>query len=208
MAQAHQEIEAKFYVQHLADIEVRIKQLGGKLIQPRTLEINLRYDTPNRDLQRSGRVLRLRQDVVTSLTYKSGSQAQDGALARTEIEFNVSDFDTAQQFLEALGYQVFFVYEKYRTTFALGPIQIMLDELPYGDFVELEGDLEGLKNLAHQLGLRWEAAIPESYHRLFQNLCKTQALTFRDLRFENFTHLTITAEQLGVKIADENSSPE
>ncbi|MGC8855823.1 MAG: class IV adenylate cyclase, partial [Anaerolineae bacterium] len=197
MSQAHQEIEAKFYVQSLAGIEKRIKQLGGRLIQPRTLEINLRYDTPNRDLQRSGRVLRLRQDVVTSLTYKSGGQTQEGALARTEIEFTVSNFETAQQFLEALGYQVFFVYEKYRTIFVIGSIQIMLDELPYGDFVEIEGALENLKNLAPQLGLRWETAIQESYYHLFQTLYKTQGLTFRDLRFENFAHLTITAEQLG-----------
>jgi len=204
----HQEIEAKFYVQHLANIEAHLKHLGGRLIQPRTLEINLRYDTPGRDLQRSGRVLRLRRDVVNSLTYKSGSQTQDGALSRTEIEFTVNDFESAQQFLEALGYQIVFIYEKYRTTFALEQVQIMLDELPYGNFIELEGDVESLKTLAHQLGLRWETAIPHSYHQLFQRLCQTQGLAFRDLRFENFSHLTITAEQLGVKAADESGRAE
>lgn len=203
MSHNFQEIEAKFYVRHLSRIEARLRQLGGTLIQPRTLEINLRFDTPQGELRRAGRVLRLRRDQTAQLTYKSASRPQEGALERTEIEFSVSDFEAAQQFLQALGYQICFIYEKYRTTFALAQAQIMLDELPYGNFVELEGDLSTIKNLAEQLGLRWEAAIPESYYRLFEILQQKQNLPFRDLRFEHFQNIAISAEQLGVKIADE-----
>ena len=66
---------------------------------------------------RAGRVLRLRKDDLVRLTYKDNSQNIKGALSRREIEFVADDFDSAKQFIEALGYEVVFVYEKYRTTF-------------------------------------------------------------------------------------------
>jgi len=40
---------------------------------------------------------------------------------------------------EALGYAVYMMYEKYRTTFRLDNLEVVLDELPYGNFVEIEG---------------------------------------------------------------------
>ena len=66
-------------------------------------------------------------------------------MSRTEIEFGVDDFAKAKQFLEHLGYQSILVYEKYRTTYELDHAHIMLDELPYGNFIEIEGeDLTGI----------------------------------------------------------------
>ena len=62
-----------------------------------------------------------------------------------------------------------------------------LDELPDGDFVEIEGpDVAMLRAASQRLGLKWEAAVPESYVALFDRLRMVQGLTFRDLAFENF----------------------
>ena len=44
-----QEIEVKFYVSDLEAIQAHLVQLGARLVQPRTLEVNLRYDTPGGD---------------------------------------------------------------------------------------------------------------------------------------------------------------
>jgi len=33
------------------------------------------------------------------------------------------------------------MYEKYRTTFTIGSLEVVLDELPYGNFVEIEGPI-------------------------------------------------------------------
>ena len=47
-------------------------------------------------------------------------------------------------------------------------MQVMLDELPYGNFVEIEGEtVESIHGLADQLGLNWDAAIATSYNALF-----------------------------------------
>jgi adenylate cyclase, class 2 len=136
-------------------------------------------------------------------------------LSRREIEFWVSNLDSARQFIEALGYEIIFVYEKYRTTYSLSGITddvarelqsletyIMLDELPYGNFVEIEGELDELKPLAQKLRFKWRAAIPASYHSLFERISKSKNLTFRDLRFENFKSIKIGSVDLGVLPAD------
>ena len=77
------------------------------------------------------------------------------------------------KFLEALGYQKSIYYEKYRTTYELDETLIMLDELPYGNFVEIEGEtVEGDPRCRWQsFNLNWDAAIRTSYTALFERAC-------------------------------------
>ena len=152
-----QEIEAKFHVQNLREIELRLLELKTQLIQPRMHEVNLRFDRPDGELRNSFRVLRLRQDDIARFTFKGPSVEKDGGiLSRQEIEFEVGDFDSAKHFLEAVGFQVVVFYEKFRTTYELNETHIMLDELPYGSFIEIEGeDVESIHSIANLLGLNW-----------------------------------------------------
>lgn len=202
-----QEIEAKFYVQDLGKIEARIQVLGARLIQPRVLETNIRFDLPDGGLRSEGRVLRLRQDTEARLTYKGAGKSEQGIVNRTEIEFVVDVFEKAKDFLEALGYQRLLQYDKYRTTYILQTsevsVHIMLDELPYGNFVEIEGeDSESIHAVAEKLHLHMNAAITASYSMLFERVSKTRGLTFTDLTFANFAGLNVTAKELSVHAAD------
>jgi adenylate cyclase, class 2 len=207
MSASGQEIEAKFYVRDLNRIKSRLHELNAHLLQERVLETNIRFDLPGARLRAEGRVLRLRRDTSTKFTYKSASTNQQGVLSREEIEFEVEDFDKAKRFLEALGYQKLVYYEKYRTTYALQPsegfVQIMLDELPYGPFVEIEGEtVDAIHAVADQLGLNWNTAIATSYNTLFDRARRTLNLTFQDLSFANFADINLDATHLGVYAAD------
>ena len=202
MATPDAETEVKFYLQRPLELAERVLATGGRLRRPRTHEINQRYDTASRSLRRAGRTLRLRQDEDVHLTYKDNTRVEDGALRRRELELTLDDFERGQQLLRALGYEIVFTYEKYRTVYDHGAVAIMLDELPYGHFVELEADREALKPLADLLGLRWSCAIPHSYHALFDHVVGARALAIRDLTFENFAGLEIRAADLGVLPAD------
>jgi adenylate cyclase class 2 len=204
MSDSGQETEAKFYVQDLERIRKSLESLDAHLIQPRVLEMNLRFDLPDSSLRTQGRVLRLRRDTETRLTYKGGNKNTRGVLSREEIEFIVEDFEKAKKFLEALGYQQIFYYEKYRTTYELDKTLIMLDELPYGTFVEIEGDAEEtIRALSERLDLNWETTIERSYSALFEDVHKSLKLSFRDLSFEKFAGINVDATQLGVHVADE-----
>jgi adenylate cyclase class 2 len=94
-------------------------------------------------------------------------------------------------------------YEKYRTTYEFEDTLIMLDELPYGDFVEIEGETaEQIQAVATKLDLDWYAAIDRSYTALFEYIRKTMRLSFTELAFENFKDIQVTPDQLDVQPAD------
>jgi adenylate cyclase class 2 len=203
MSDRGQETEAKFYVLHLDQITKLLDNFQARLIQPRVLETNLRFDLPDDSFRSSGRVLRLRRDTESKLTYKGAGQNKSGVIDRQEIEFVVGDFDKAKQFLEALGYRQRMFYEKYRATYGLPAVSVMLDELPYGQFVEIEGETdEEIKAVAAKLNLDWNAAIETSYTGLFENVKKALELPFPDISFQNFEGIRVTPDHLRVQPAD------
>jgi adenylate cyclase class 2 len=207
-----QEIEAKFYVRNLGKIESRLQDLEARLIQPRVLETNIRFDLPDGGLSSKGQVLRLRQDTEAKFTYKDQGVKKQGVINRTEIEFGVESFDKAKLFLEALGYQKLIQYNKYRTTYSLESdsllskdhgCHIMLDELPYGNFVEIEGeDITSIHKTAHKLNLDIQTAVTAGYTNLFENARRSMSLTFNDLTFANFEGLQVLPQHLQVQPAD------
>jgi adenylate cyclase, class 2 len=208
MKNTGQEIEVKFYVQDLPALEKRLLALGAQLTQPRQHEVNLRYDTPDRQLSKASQTLRLRRDQLSRLTYKGAGGEQGGARLRQELEVEVSDFDTARAILEALGYRVFVMYEKYRTTYTLGPVEVTLDELPYGNFSEIEGpDGAAIQSAARQLSLDWDARSLDSYLKLFERARQELSFSFRDLSFENFLGLGVLPSHLGLHPADSPELP-
>lgn len=203
MSTEDKELEIKLLISDLPFLQEQLKGKNVQLVQDRTYEINLRFDDHKGTLTNSKKVLRLRQDTLARLTYKGPSKLAGGATLRQEIEFSVSDFEAARHFLEALGYRVVMVYEKFRTTYRLSNVLITLDEMPYGGFIELEGSrADDIQQVTHELGLNWEARIPESYTSLFEKLRTALNLTFRDLTFENFAGLSVPLSVLNLKFAD------
>jgi len=186
MEPSNTETEVKFYVNSLPALEALLGRMGAAQVQPRSLEVNYRFDTASDELKRTRRVLRLRRCGETILTFKGPGQARDGLVSRQEIEVQVADLSQMRRLLEALGYRVTFVYEKYRSVYSLEGQQIMLDELPFGSFVEVEGDAEGIRRVAHRLGLAWERAVSASYALLFDDARSEFGLPFHDLTFANF----------------------
>jgi adenylate cyclase class 2 len=200
------ELEVKFYLSGREAMQAKLDQLG-QVVAPRVHEVNLRFDTPDFSLTSSGRLLRLRRDSRARVTYKGTGSVEGGARLRQELEFTVSDFETARKLFEALGYQVYTMYEKFRTTYKLGNVEVVLDELPTGNFLEIEGpDSRSIREAASMLGLYWNARILESYTVLFEHLRNSLGFTFRDLSFANFKGMTVTPKMMGIMIGDQPST--
>ena len=203
MTATGQEIEVKFYLRDQAGLRQRLLGLGALPAQERVHEVNLRFDTPEHALSQAGQVLRLRQDTEARLTFKGAGQEQAGARLRQELEFTVGDFEAARQVFEALGFQVYMMYEKYRATYRLGQVLVTLDEMPYGNFAEIEGpDGETIRQAAGQLGLDWEARSLDAYTFLFEKAKAALGIDCQDLSFANFEGVRVTAKALGVREAD------
>lgn len=197
-----QEIEVKFFVRDLAAVERRLQSVGAIQAAGRVREVNLRFDTPDGDLTRERRVLRLRQDANAVMTYKGPPLPGEDVMMRHEYEFEVSDFDSARRLLEALGFVVYIIYEKYRTTYTLRDLEIVLDEMPFGAFVEIEGpDSASIQQAAGELGLDWEARITTSYLALFNQLRASRGLAARNVTFDELAGVQATPQDLNVRYA-------
>lgn len=182
------EVEVKFLVADLEGVRQRARA-GGALAAPRVHERNVRFDTPDEALLSRQELLRLRQDTRARLTFK-GLAAEDAASeakVREEIELEIADFDRMAAILERLGFRPVQSYEKYRETYHWGDVEVVLDETPFGDFVELEGENEtALKAVAAALGLDWSRRVLANYLSLMELARQEFDLPFSDLTFANF----------------------
>lgn len=202
MSDSEKEIEAKFFVRDLAVFEQRLQEMGAKLTAERVFERNLRFDNREGDLNRERQALRLRQDANAVMTFKGPSREGASVSERLEIEFQVSDFNAARRLLEALGYEVAVIYEKYRTTYSVGELEVVLDELPFGRFIEIEGPSpSSIRKLANALGLRWEVRSSASYLALFYQVRAARGLSARNLTFEEFEGIVAAPKDLALDYA-------
>ena len=185
----HLEIEVKFYVSDMDAIRDRILELGA-MSMGRIFETNLRFDDADNSLIKKKSLLRLRRDTKTILTFKSEPPFKnDQFKILKELEVEVSDFATMKHILESLGFREEQVYEKWRETFRLNTANLCLDTMPYGDFLEIEGQMEDIKKLASQIGLKWKKRILLNYLAIFDIIRQKTNLPFYDVTFSNFINI-------------------
>lgn len=181
-------------VADLTVVRAQLLTLDADLKKDRVFEKNVRFDTRNERLRSELKLLRLRQDTAVKLTFKGPTPADltSEAKVREELEIEVSDFDMAAAICERLGFAPIQVYEKYRETFQLGDVEIVLDEMPYGNFVELEGPEAAIKTAALRLNLDWNKRLLTNYLALMGEVKAHFNLDFDDLTFANFDNLDIS----------------
>lgn len=187
----HFETEVKLHVPDLSAVAGQLEAMGAKLTAPRIFERNVRYENEKGTFAQNGIVLRLRQDSRARLTYKEGSTANAGIVSRFEAEVEVSDFETMELILYKLGYLPALIYEKYRTTYQYNDAEIVLDELPYGNFVEIEGEPAVIEDTLKRLDMDSTARIAASYVRLLEHVKMNMGLKMSHLTFENFKGITV-----------------
>jgi adenylate cyclase class 2 len=193
------EQEVKFFLDNTAELRRQLAALGARPYQPRMHEANIRFDTADGALTRSGKVLRLRKAGPVILTYKepepTAAETPTPARRTLETEIIVDNLEKAAHLMQSLGFRPIVRYEKYREVFRWKSVLLMFDQLPFGDFLELEGpDLSELRQTAGKLGLDWNRALQTSYMGIFLLLKKTYHLTFLEATFSTFadwdTHKT------------------
>jgi adenylate cyclase class 2 len=189
------EIEVKFCIPDPALIRQRIIDLDAHS-RGRFFETNLRFEDRQNSLIKHKALLRLRKDKKTTLTHKSRPPETSAEYKIfSELEVEVSDFATMLQILEALGFHIAQKYEKWRETFTLDNTHFCLDSMPFGDFLEIEGQKNEIKHFAGQLGLNWNHRILMNYLEIFEFLKNHFNLPFNDLTFDNFKNLNLDAVQ-------------
>ena len=154
----HAEIEAKLKVDSLPEVERRLAECGASFLRE-TIQTDSYFDTPDRDMTRTDKCLRLRRERDGTrerliLAYK-GPKETDDYKKRAEVEVEVSDAKAIEALLGALGYDKVLVFNKRRRLWSLHGCEVALDELPLvGGFVEVEGpDSQTIAEAQRMLGL-------------------------------------------------------
>ena len=186
-----QEVEVKLHTPDLAGVRGALEAARATLVKPRVFERNIRYESADGMLSAQGFVLRLRQDDEAKLAFKADERVVDGIVSRFEAEVTVSDFALMDVILQRLGYEVALIYEKYRTSYKLDGAEVVLDELPYGHFTEIEGDAATIERVVLKLGLGEARRMRGSYVYMFLGLKRKLGLGVRDCTFEVFAGLDV-----------------
>jgi adenylate cyclase class 2 len=183
------ETEVKFYLSDIQSIRKCISDLGARS-RGRFFERNLRFEDKQKSLKNKKLLLRLRRDNTTTLTIKSPLAEGDKQFKKMkEMEVEVSHFDTMNHILQTLGFHCEQIYEKWRETLVLEKTHFCLDCMPFGNFLEIEGQEENIKNYVSRLGLPWSKRILLNYLEIFEILKSKKKLDFRDVTFDNFKNI-------------------
>ncbi len=183
------ETEVKFYLSDIQSIRKCISDLGARS-RGRFFERNLRFEDKQKSLKNKKLLLRLRRDNTTTLTIKSPLAEGDKQFKKMkEMEVEVSHFDTMNHILQALGFHCEQIYEKWRETLVLEKTHFCLDCMPFGNFLEIEGQEENIENYVSRLGLQWSKRILLNYLEIFEILKSKKKLDFRDVTFDNFKNI-------------------
>jgi adenylate cyclase class 2 len=160
------EIEKKYRLTGKQRQEVlgRLHVIGAKR-KGADFEVNTLYRGGTLDVVRS--LLRLRRIGEHGLvTYKESLTPRLDIKHRRENETRVDDPDAMELILEALGFTPALVYEKRRETWRLGHAEVVIDELPFGLFMEIEGSEKDIGEVESKLAIKRLKTEPLSYPRL------------------------------------------
>ena len=181
------EVEVKYRRDAREPVRNKLIEMGAQSAG-RHFEANLRYDNAEGRLTQARCLLRLRKDEKVRLTHKSphADSGKEGFKIHKELEVEVSDFETTDAILKALGFEPVQRYEKWRETFYFNGCEVCLDSLPFGEFIEVEGEKEAIDRITHDLKLPTSHRIVANYLALFEAMKSEYCLLFNDLTFDHF----------------------
>lgn len=179
------EIEKKYRLPREREEELRRRLAGVAAVERggEVFEENVIYNGPGLDPHK--RVLRLRRAGGRALlTFKEREPSESAIKRQREEETEVSDAAALAAILEAIGYRPALVYEKRRSTWTIAGAEVVLDELPFGLFMEIEGTEEEIVEAERLLGLEDAEAEHAPYPELTMRHGKELGGVF-EARFES-----------------------
>jgi adenylate cyclase class 2 len=163
-----QEIEIKFALKDRNELVRKLHELGAQRLYAETFEDNIVLDRRG-ELRTRGALLRVRKFGRYSIVTFKGPVAFDGAVkTRDEVQTGVESFELAIALFDTLGYKPVFRYQKYREVWRVRETEVVLDRTPIGDYFEIEGHLDAIRSLAHELGMNPDQGIRQTYADLYR----------------------------------------
>jgi predicted adenylyl cyclase CyaB len=118
-------------------------------------------------LSLGGCALRLRRvNGRAILTFKRRLPSKSAIKYQREDEVSVENPDAMDAILNSLGFQPGLIYEKRRTRWKVENAKVVIDELPFGLFMEIEASAKKIKRVEKLLAADSLPAVIETYPTL------------------------------------------
>lgn len=168
------------------EIEIKIKidkEIFNKLIEDNPkfqFEKTYGYFTENYENILKGIFPRIKVMGDTALVSVKVKIKESKMFERNEYEFEIEEkkVESARLMFGALGYVIELIFEKRR--YSMKPINncdFVVDELPFGYFIELEGKETDIEKSIKELGLENNERINVAYLKLWEDNKKLNKLT-------------------------------
>ena len=176
------EIEYKFKISKdkINSIEDRLMNLGfsskGRFYEKTTM-----YDNTSKIMQKTnGRIrIRLINNETVEFSYKKPLITHSGPKKEIEYEVVINQ-DNAEvnlvNILKMMNFKPTSSYERYRTTYSNGKVKVTIDEFPFADFVEIEGDEDKVTDIAFKLQFNVKEHLNDPCDTLFSQWRKKKGL--------------------------------
>ncbi|PWT87995.1 MAG: class IV adenylate cyclase [Blastocatellia bacterium] len=177
------EIEKKYRLtqEQKQQVVERLREVGARS-SDEEFEENTLYSSDVIDLQ--GAILRLRRtDKSAWLTRKRRLSTSSSIKHQEEFETGVDNPEAMVHILTSLGFKPMLIYEKFRRTWTIDDVEVVIDRLPFGLFMEIEGSEEEIESAERKLGIEGFEAEHATYPQLTSEHGKRSA-DLIEARFE------------------------
>lgn len=162
-----QEIELRLKVENKEELVKKLLKLGAKF-KGKKKQTDILFDSKYFTFGDWDQALRLRTEVegkktTAGLAFKgTPTHTEQGHKIRDEFETE-ADGDVMRKILNSIGFWEADVIEKERENYEYKDLNIVIDTLEFGTYVEFEGKSEDIEELRKKLGLEKAKPVKEGY---------------------------------------------
>ncbi len=155
------EIEIKFKIEKADDIRKKLLDLGGISKKPYK---QTTYGFFSDDSIEKGIFPRIRDEHGKIVfTVKVRPQKKTKYFERKEYSVEISNVDDGVDIMKSMGYDQIRVFKKVREEWKFKDVEVVLDKLYFGTYIEIEGPKRKIEEMVKKLGFENKERITKAY---------------------------------------------
>lgn len=148
-------------------IEIEAIFIGG------FMEKTIRYDNDDLKCSNNGIFIRTKSGMKNVLTLKEiPTDSSNTSFERITTEVEVDNINKIGYILEKIGLTKKFIMEKYRLFFKYDNVDILIDELPFGIYLEIKGEDNEINRVTKMLNIDEADLIKMTYWDIYDKIKK------------------------------------
>jgi len=186
---SNKEIEVKIRIENSEELISKLESLGWRK-KRELFQRTYRTWHPDKLFARAGifpRTRTTKEDGEEKHTFTVKARFKDperGLFEREEHEVSIEDAAEVAKMLKLLGFSYQRILEKKRQVWEKNGqkiTELLIDELPFGTYLEIEGNKESITEVLNELGLQNAEQLGMAYWDVYWHYCKDNKIEGRKI---------------------------